>query len=147
MFSLPVLGLDLGEHVRLAEDQQVLAVDLDLRAAVLGVEDLVTLGDVEGDALLAVLVPLAVADGEDLALLRLLLRGVGEDDAGRGRLLLLDRLDDQPIAQGLELHSLTSTGSGTVGTLDRRVPAAPMIRRPHAESRVSWHSRPSSANS
>src|SRR5918997_4460835 len=95
---------DLGQHVALAQDQEVLAVDLDLRAAVLGVEDLVALGDVERDALLAVLVPLAVADGEDLALLRLLLRGVGEHDAGSSRLVLLDRLDDQPIAQGLELH-------------------------------------------
>ena len=82
---------DLGEHVRLAQDEQVLAVDRDLGAAVLGVEDLVALGDVERAAL-AVLVDRAVADGEDLALLRLLLGGVGEDDAARGRLLLLDRL-------------------------------------------------------
>src|ERR687885_1502827 len=117
---------DLGEHVGLAQDQQVLAVHLDLRAAVLGVEDLVALRDVEGDALLAVLVPLAVADREDLALLRLLLRGVGEDDPGRGRLLLLDRLDDQPIAQGLELHWVTSTEIASwraiPGTPQRGVP-------------------------
>ena len=45
------LALDLGEDVGLAQDQQVLAVDLDLRAAVLGVQDLVALGDVERDAL------------------------------------------------------------------------------------------------
>ena len=64
------LVLDLGEDVGLAQDQQVLAVDGDLGAAVLGVEDLVALGDVEGDALLAILVPLAFADGEDLLVLR-----------------------------------------------------------------------------
>ena len=88
------LAGDLGEHVGLAQDEQVLAFDRDLGAAVLGVEDLVALGHIKRDAL-AVVVELAVADGEDLALLGLLLRGVGEDDAGSGRLLLLDRLDDQ----------------------------------------------------
>src|SRR4051794_20726683 len=94
---------DLGEYVGLAQDQQVLAVHLDLRAAVLGVQDLVALGDVERDAL-AVVVELAVADREHLPLLRLLLGRVRKDDAGGGRLLLLHRLDDQAIAQGLELH-------------------------------------------
>jgi len=74
-----VLG-DLGENVGLAQDQQVLAVDDDLGAAVLRVQDLVALGHVERDAL-AVVVELAVADRQDLALLRLLLRGVGKDDA------------------------------------------------------------------
>jgi hypothetical protein len=93
-----------GQHVGLAEDEQVVAVHLDLRAAVLGVQDLVALGHVQRDALLAVLIPLAVADGKDLPLLGLLLGGVGEDDARGGRLVLLERLDDQPIAQGLELH-------------------------------------------
>ena len=53
---------------------------------------------------LTVVVELAVADGEDLALLRLLLGRVRQDDAGsRGR-FLLDGLDDQTIAERLELH-------------------------------------------
>ena len=43
--------------------------------------------------------------GKDLAALRLLLGRVGKDDAACGGLLLLHRLDDQPIAQGLEIHS------------------------------------------
>src|SRR5919202_6815634 len=106
------LRLDLGEYVALAQHEQLLAVDLDLGAAVLAVEDLVALGDVERDALLAVLVPVAVADGEDLALLGLLLGGVRKDDAARGRLLLLDRPHDQPIAQGLELHGLPPLREG-----------------------------------
>src|SRR4051794_21578923 len=105
--SLVLLGKasagDLGEDVGLAQDQQVLAVHGDLGAAVLGVQDLVALADVEGDAL-AVVVELAVADREHLALLRLLLGRVGEHDAGGGGRLLLDGLDDQAIAQGLELH-------------------------------------------
>src|SRR5687767_11703519 len=72
---------DLGQDVRLAQDEHVLAVDLELGAAVLGVEDLVTLCDVERNALLAVLVPAAVTDRDDLAALRLLLRGVREHEA------------------------------------------------------------------
>ena len=94
--SFPGLD-DLREHVRLAEHQELVAVDLDLRAPVLRVQDLVALGDVERHAL-AVVVELAVADGEDLALLGLLLRGVGQDDPTGHGLLLLERLDDHAIA-------------------------------------------------
>src|SRR5262249_6250279 len=65
------------------------------------------LGHVERDAL-AVVVELPVADREDLALLRLLLGGVRKDDAGSGRRVFLDGLDDQAIAQGLEIHRVTS---------------------------------------
>src|SRR4051795_4823623 len=108
-----LLGLDLGEDVGLAEHEQILAVDLDLGAAVLRVEDLVALRDVERNALLALVVVTAVADGDDLSLLRLFLGGVGEDDAAGGRLLLLDRPHDEPVAQGLELHVWkTSSGKG-----------------------------------
>src|SRR4051794_4819838 len=77
MFSSVLLRLDLGQDVGLAQDQQVLAVDLDLGSAVLAVEHGVALRDVERDALVAVVVVAAVADGDDLAALRLLLRGVG----------------------------------------------------------------------
>src|SRR3954468_19523209 len=98
------LALDLGQHVGLAQDEEVLALDLDFGAAVLGVKELVALGDVKRDPLAGLLTELAVSDGQDLALLGLFLRRVGEDDAARGRLLLLDRLDDQTIAEGLELH-------------------------------------------
>src|SRR6185436_19175638 len=101
---IPPELLDLGEDVGLTEDEEILAVHRDLRAAVLGVEDLVALRDVERNALLALVVPLAVTDGKDLALLRLLLGRVGQDDAAGGRRVLLDGLDDQAIAQGLELH-------------------------------------------
>src|ERR671928_546772 len=137
------LGLDLGEHVRLTQDQQVLAVDLDLGAAVLGVEDLVALRDVERGALAGVLVDLAVADGKDLALLGLLLRGVREDDARGRRLLLLDRLDDQAIAEGLELHVVTSTEivepAEHVGTRRGRVPndADDTTRKPEVKGELA----------
>src|SRR5215211_4982362 len=104
MCSLLRFLLDLGQHVGLAQDEQLLALHDDLGAPVLGVQDLIALDDVKREALSAV-VELAVTDGQDLALDRLLLRGVGEHDARGRRLLLLDRLDDQTIAQGLELHA------------------------------------------
>src|SRR6266511_5025306 len=106
--------VDLREHVRLAEDEQLVAVHGDLGAAVLGVEDLVALLDIERTAA-AVLLHLTVADGDHLALLGLLLRGVGEDDSARGCLLLLDCLHDQAVVKGLELHwhtSICGTSSG-----------------------------------
>src|SRR4051794_3077969 len=118
------LAGDLGQDVGLAQHEEVLAVDHDVRAAVLGVEDLVALRDVDGNTV-AIVVDLALADGENLAALRLLLGGVGEHDAARRRLLLLYRLDDQAIAQRLELHG-PNLQNGTyvccIGTLARRVP-------------------------
>src|SRR2546423_10733539 len=93
--------LDDSQHVVLAEHEQILALHLDLGAAVLGIEDLVALRYVERDALRAILVPLAVADGKDLAALRLLLGRVGQDDPAGRLLLLIDRRDDQPIAKRL----------------------------------------------
>src|SRR5690349_24097802 len=79
MCFLSLLGLDLGQDVGLAEDEELLAVHLDLGSAVLAVEDLVALRHVERGALAGVLVYLAVANREDLALLGLLLSGVGQD--------------------------------------------------------------------
>src|SRR6516225_1477697 len=58
------LRLDLGQHVGLAEDEELLAVYLDLGTAVLAVEDLVALCDVERSPLASVLVDLAIADRE-----------------------------------------------------------------------------------
>ena len=79
--------LDDGEHVTGGEDQQVLAVDGDLGAAVLRVDDGVADLDVEGEEVAGRVGPAAGADGEDLALLGLLLGGVGDDET-RGGLLL-----------------------------------------------------------
>ena len=43
-------------------------------------------------------------DGEDFALLGLLLGGVGDDEAADGRLLGLGRPDDDPVLQRLQIH-------------------------------------------
>src|SRR6267142_4002341 len=103
MFPQISLGLDAGKDVRLAQNEQILPVDLYLGPAVLAVEDLVALLHVQRDAL-AVIVEPTIARGDDLALLRLLLGSVGEHEATRRGQLLLDRPHDQTIAQGLELH-------------------------------------------
>src|ERR1700728_1259696 len=119
--------LDLGENVGLTQDQQVLAVDLDLGAAVLAVEDLVALAHVKRRALAGVLVDLAVADGQDLALLGLLLGGIRKDDPTCRGLLFLDRPNDQTIAQGLKIHlpapPLAVFEATALGARMRRVPA------------------------
>src|SRR3954447_4623265 len=102
---------DLREHVRLAQDQVLVGLDLDLRAAVLREDDDVVLGEVERDAL-ALVVEGARPDGQDGAALRLLLCRVRQDDAGDRGLLLLEDFDDQAVAQGLQIHSEPPQTSG-----------------------------------
>ena len=64
-----------------------------------GVADL----DVDGEELARLLRPPARAHGQDLALLGLLLGGVGDDQtAGRG-LLALTGLDDDAVVEGLQV--------------------------------------------
>ena len=46
----------------------------------------------------------AGADGDDLALLRLFLGGVGNDDAARGFLFSLDTADEHAVVQGSKVH-------------------------------------------
>ena len=45
-------------------------------------------------------------DGQDLALLGLLLGGVGDDEAADGRLLGLTGADDDAVLQRLQLHAM-----------------------------------------
>src|SRR5215213_8790710 len=89
---------DLREDVARGEDEVLLAVVLDLGAAVLAVDDLVADGDVERHAV-AVVVDAAGADREDLALLGLLLRGVRDDQAGGRGLLGLHGLDHNAVLE------------------------------------------------
>src|SRR5919106_3735179 len=79
---------DLGEHVRLTQDQNVFGPELDLGPAVLAEDDLVAFLEIHLDVL-PVLVPSAGADSEDAAALRLLLRRVGQHDAAHRGLLLI----------------------------------------------------------
>ena len=62
---------------------------------------------VERDAL-AVVFRLAVADSDDLALLRLFLGGVGDDDSADFLLAFLDALNDDAVVQRSDVHALCS---------------------------------------
>src|SRR5204863_4059849 len=90
----------LREHVGLAQDQNVVGAELDLGAAVLRKDDFVALGNVHGDDV-PLIVAAAGANCEDTAALRLLLRGIGQDDPAHRLLLLFEDLDDQAISQRL----------------------------------------------
>ena len=79
------------------------AIELDLGARPLAVDHLVADLDAERQQA-AVFQPLALADRDHLALHRLFLGGVGNDDAGLGLGLGGRRLEQQPIVQRLEFH-------------------------------------------
>src|ERR1700761_1220117 len=98
-----LLGND-SQHVACRQDQVLLAVVLDLGAAVLAVDDGVTLRHVDGDPLRAILIPAAGADCDDGAFLRLLLGGVRNNQTGRGRGLGLVGLHENLVLEWLDLH-------------------------------------------
>src|SRR5438552_13225991 len=104
-------GDRLVEHahdVGLLHDQEFLAVDLDLGARPFAEQDAIADLDVDGDEL-AGLVAAARTDGDDLALGRLFLGGVRNDDAA-GRLLLgIDALDDDAVVKRTKLHGVLLT--------------------------------------
>ena len=84
-------------------DDQVLAVELDLGAGPLAEQHPVAGLDVERLDL-AVLAAGTRADGDDLALHRLFLGRVGDDDAARGLLLRFDAPDQHAVVQWTESH-------------------------------------------
>src|SRR6201988_4554695 len=98
------LLVDDCQHVASGQDQVLLAVVLDLGAAVLAVDDDVALRNVQRNPLVAVLVPPAGADCDDGAFLRLLLGGVRNDQTGRGRGLGLIGLHENLVLEWLDLH-------------------------------------------
>src|SRR5262249_40384855 len=121
------LALDDREDVLLAHDEELVLVDLELGPRVLRVQDLVADLDVDGFALAVVEDP-ARPDGQDLALVRLLLGGVREDDAALGHLLTRGGLDHDPVAQRAKLRR-GSGGGGQRPFLLRRRPDAAVL--PH----------------
>src|SRR5581483_8701130 len=96
--------LDHAENVAFLHDQEVLAIELDLRARPLAEQDPVAGFDVERDEL-ALLVAAAGAGGDNLAFLRLLLGGVGNDDAASRSFLGFDAAHDDAIMQWAEMHA------------------------------------------
>src|ERR1017187_9004311 len=116
--SAPSLLLDDGQHFVLAEDQMLFVIDLDLGAGVLADEDPVALLDVQRE-LLAILVDLALADGDDLGLHGLLFGGVGDDDPPLFVLGRLHPLHEDPVIQRSNLHSFLLVPSRMPGSENR----------------------------
>src|SRR3984893_9522169 len=96
--GLPLgFGPDQHPHdVALFHDQVLDAVDLDLGARPFAEQHPVAHLDVDGDEL-AVLVAATGPDRDNLALLRLFLGGVRNDDAAGGLLLGIDALEHNTI--------------------------------------------------
>src|SRR5689334_11120221 len=115
---------NLGEHVRLTQDQNFVGPELDLGPAVLAEDDLVAFLEIHLDVL-PVLVPSAGADGQDLAALRLLLGRVGQHDAADRGLFLVEDLHDPAVTKRLQVHPRSSCSDDfvtTIGTPPLRVP-------------------------
>src|SRR5579863_3832328 len=100
-------AFDDSHHVALLHDEKLFAVDLDLGAAPLAEQDPVAGLEVEGNEL-AAFVAGARAGGDHFAFLRLLLGGVGNDDAAFGLLFRVDAPDDDAIMQRAKLHGSSS---------------------------------------
>src|SRR5213592_4624610 len=102
MIALWVFGLvNNREHIGLAKDQVLFGVDCDFGAAVLSVENLVS--DLELHRNSDVLLEPAGTDRDDLALLRLFLGGVGNEESTAHLLRVLERLDYDAIGEGSDL--------------------------------------------
>src|SRR6266446_1402493 len=103
--SSPPSAFDHAEDVLLAHDEVLFTVDLDLGSGVLPEQNRVPRLDVERGQL-ALVVHLALADRDHLALLGLLLRRVGDDDATLGLLhRVLDTPHDDAILKRPDLHA------------------------------------------
>ena len=96
-----------GQHFILAHDEVLLAIELDLLARVLAEEDQIARLDIKGHAL-AIVVHLAIARGDDLALLRLLFGCVGDDDPADFLLALFKALNNDSVVQWSDVHAMYS---------------------------------------
>src|SRR5581483_2182288 len=88
--------LEDAEDFLFAQDQVLVAVQLNLRPGILAEQNTVTRLDVRRHAL-AVIEKLAGAHGFDFALLRLLFSGIGNDDASHLRLAFLKAPDENAV--------------------------------------------------
>src|SRR5437762_963702 len=100
--ALRLLLRDNAEDFLFAHDEVLLAVHLDFLAGVLAEENRVPFLDVERRDL-SILFDLALAHSDDLALLRLLLGGIGDDDPADFLFAFLEALHDDAVVQRTNL--------------------------------------------
>src|SRR6516162_4422365 len=101
-----LLGLPFDEHshdIALLHDQVLVAVDLHLGSRPFAEQHSVADLNVDRDQLAGFIAP-AGANCDDLTLLRLLLCGVGDDDAPGTFLLGLDTHDDNAVVERAKFH-------------------------------------------
>src|SRR5580704_1359705 len=108
-------AFDDAHDVGLLHDQKVLAVDLDFRARPLAEQHPVAGFEFERLEL-AALVAGPGPDGDNLAFLRLLLDGVGNDDAAFRFLLALNAADDDAVVQRTEFHWIRFQSTALTGS-------------------------------
>ena len=87
-----------AEHFFLAHDDEIFAVQLDLGAGILAEQDAVAFFHIEGVDL-ALLINFALANGDDFALLGLVLRGVRDDDATAGGFSFFHATDQNAVVE------------------------------------------------
>src|SRR4051794_31588276 len=98
-------AFDNAEQVALLHDQELFAVQLHLGPRPLAEQHAVPGLDVELDEH-ALLVPCSGPGGDHLALHRLFLDRVGDDDPALGLLVRGDAADDDPVVQRAKFHAL-----------------------------------------
>src|SRR3954470_23948343 len=96
-----------SHDVAFLHDEILGAVDLHFGARPLAEQHAITGLDVDRNELAGLVAP-AGADGDDFALLRLFLSGVGDDDAAGGLFLGINALDDDAIVKRTKLHRSSS---------------------------------------
>src|SRR5215213_4779907 len=94
---------DDRQDVLLGQDQQILVVELELSAGILGEEHFIAGRDIHRDAI-AVLVATAVTDRDDRATLRLFLDRVRDDDPRFGRFLAVRRTHHHAVPKWAQLR-------------------------------------------
>ena len=114
-------SFDLCEDVRVAENVELLFLDLDGVAAPLGEQHLVTHGHGHGDEI-AGLGAIAIADGDDEALVHLGLGLLGQQDAADRLGLGHHALDEHAVQQGGQLLNHRSHFWGSIVGGDGCVP-------------------------
>src|SRR3984957_2860001 len=107
LFLRGACALDYAHDVGLLHDQKLPAVDLDLGAGPFSKQHPVARFEVKRNEL-AAFVPSAWSHGDVLALLRLFLDGIGNNDAALRLLLTFNAADDDAVMQWTEFHGLRS---------------------------------------
>src|ERR1700736_3955430 len=102
MKASPSSGDD-AKDVALLHDEEILPVNLDLRARPFAEQNLVTGLDIERCEL-ATFIAAAAPHRDDLAFLGLLLGGIGDDDPALGLFLAFETSDHDAVVQRTKVH-------------------------------------------